>query len=119
MMNVTFRIPTDPELEAINAHAAAEIGYEFENVVIVEGYVSDGPGYRGNLAICIPGDIGDGVATVMIHEDGRWVLPYLGFDEHLGDEPDQFRDDVDADADVLRSAGMGTDEDYGYFGEDC
>ncbi len=32
------------------------------------------------------------------------------------DEPfDGFRDDVDADADVLRSAGWGTDEDYGYF----
>ena len=30
---------------------------------------------------------------------------------------DQFRDDVEADADVLRSAGMGTDEDYGYFGD--
>jgi hypothetical protein len=28
------------------------------------------------------------------------------------DEHDQFRDDVDADADALRSAGFGTDEDY-------
>lgn len=35
------------------------------------------------------------------------------------DEPwDGFRDDVEADADVLRMAGMGTDEDYGYYG-DC
>jgi len=25
-------------------------------------------------------------------------------------------DDVEADADTLRSAGWGTDEDYGYFG---
>jgi hypothetical protein len=25
--------------------------------------------------------------------------------------------DVEADADTLRSAGMGTDEDYGYYGE--
>ena len=25
--------------------------------------------------------------------------------------------DVEADADTLRCAGMGTDEDYGYFGE--
>lgn len=30
---------------------------------------------------------------------------------------DNFRDDVEADADVLRSAGMGTDEDYGSFGD--
>lgn len=26
--------------------------------------------------------------------------------------------DVEADADTLASAGWGTDEDYGYFGED-
>jgi len=25
--------------------------------------------------------------------------------------------DAEADADTLRSAGMGTDEDYGYFGD--
>lgn len=35
------------------------------------------------------------------------------------DEPwDGFRDDVEADADALASAGWGTDEDYGYFGGD-
>ncbi len=28
---------------------------------------------------------------------------------------DNFRDDVEADADVLRMAGMGTDEDYGHY----
>lgn len=31
---------------------------------------------------------------------------------------DPFRDDVEADADVLASAGYGTDEDYGFFGDD-
>lgn len=31
---------------------------------------------------------------------------------------DNFRSDAEADADVLASAGFGTDEDYGYFGED-
>lgn len=36
--------------------------------------------------------------------------------EDADDEHDQFRDDVEADADVLANAGMGTDEDYGYFG---
>lgn len=35
------------------------------------------------------------------------------------DEPeDQFRDDVEADADVLASAGWGMDEDYGCYGDD-
>jgi len=31
---------------------------------------------------------------------------------------DNFRDDVDADANALAGAGYGTDEDYGYFGGD-
>ena len=38
----------------------------------------------------------------------------------MGEEPildeDCFMSDAEADADVLRMAGMGTDEDYGYFG---
>lgn len=33
------------------------------------------------------------------------------------DEPDQFMHDGEADGDELRSAGWGTDEDYGYFGD--
>ena len=38
-------------------------------------------------------------------------------DEEYDDEPsDGFRDDVEADADTLASAGYGTDEDYGCFG---
>ena len=31
---------------------------------------------------------------------------------------DGFRDDVEADADALASAGYGTDEDYGYYGDE-
>ena len=34
------------------------------------------------------------------------------------DEHDQFLSDAEADGDALASAGMGTDEDYGYY-EDC
>lgn len=33
------------------------------------------------------------------------------------EEHDQFLTDAEADADVLRSAGWGTDEDYGHFGD--
>lgn len=40
-----------------------------------------------------------------------------GWGEDVADEHDQFQNDVEADADVLRSAGMGTDEDYGCFSE--
>jgi len=32
-------------------------------------------------------------------------------------EPEDNMTDVEADADTLKSAGMGTDEDYGYYGE--
>jgi|LakMenE18May11ns_1017448.scaffolds.fasta_scaffold8506986_1 hypothetical protein len=38
------------------------------------------------------------------------------FDGEPEPREDHFRDDVDADADTLASAGYGTDEDYGYFG---
>lgn len=35
-------------------------------------------------------------------------------EQDVSDEPwDGFRDDVEADADALRSIGWGTDEDYG------
>lgn len=34
------------------------------------------------------------------------------------DEPSDGMTDAEADADVLASAGMGTDEDYGYYGGD-
>jgi hypothetical protein len=37
--------------------------------------------------------------------------------EMINDEGPQMSD-VEADADTLASAGMGTDEDYGYFGND-
>jgi hypothetical protein len=48
-------------------------------------------------------------------DDEDYGEPDEYVDEDYDDEPDQFRDDVDADADVLRSAGYGTDEDYGGY----
>ena len=38
-----------------------------------------------------------------------------GTEDEFEPREDNFRDDVDADADVLKSAGWGTDEDYGGF----
>lgn len=34
------------------------------------------------------------------------------------DYPEDSMTDAEADADTLKSAGMGTDEDYGFFGDD-
>ena len=46
--------------------------------------------------------------------------PWDDEDPRLDEPEDHFRDDVEADADVLRSAGMGMDEDYGCYGyDDC
>lgn len=39
--------------------------------------------------------------------------------ERMDEPSDGFLTDAEADADVLRSAGMGTDEDYGYYGNEC
>jgi hypothetical protein len=48
----------------------------------------------------------------VLHEQGIVDFGSSGDDN----EPDQFRHDGEADADALASAGMGTDEDYGYYG---
>lgn len=59
--------------------------------------------------------------------DTRWVYCCETCDEEVDfeeeepeyiDDPEPPEDDpVQHDADVLRSAGMGTDEDYGYYGD--
>jgi len=38
--------------------------------------------------------------------------------DYIEDEPGDGMTDAEADADTLKSAGYGTDEDYGYFGND-
>lgn len=48
----------------------------------------------------------------MIRDD----IPEMGDPECC--EHDPFLHDGEADGDALASAGMGTDEDYGYFGGD-
>ena len=48
-------------------------------------------------------------------ENEGWILNDTQSSED--DEHDSFRDDVEADADTLRSAGFGTDEEYGYADE--
>lgn len=46
------------------------------------------------------------------------VIEVLDRDADIGDREDNFRDDAEADADALASAGMGTDEDYEHPGMD-
>jgi len=50
--------------------------------------------------------------VALLHEQGIVDFRSSGDDN----EHDQFRHDGEADADALASAGMGTDEDYGYYG---
>jgi hypothetical protein len=52
-------------------------------------------------------DAGDMSGEIEMEEDT---------DDDYGDEGPQMTD-AEADADTLASAGWGTDEDYGYFGE--
>ena len=47
--------------------------------------------------------------------------PWADAMDGWGDEDVEWEDsysDVEADADTLASAGYGTDEDYGYYGDD-
>lgn len=51
----------------------------------------------------------DGIVDVL-HDNGIYSFKCFRGDEEV--EHDQFRTDAEADADVLASAGWGTDEDY-------
>jgi hypothetical protein len=44
-------------------------------------------------------------------------VDFPDFEEDREDYDEPIEDSVWADADALASAGMGTDEDYGYYGE--
>lgn len=67
----------------------------------------------------------DGYDVIELTEHRSPAAPG-GMLDYDADEPDQYADepwdgfnsDAEADADVLANAGMGTDEDYGYYGED-
>jgi hypothetical protein len=56
----------------------------------------------------------DGVVDIL-HDNGIFNFQVS---RSIDDEHDQFRTDAEADADALKSAGFGTDEDYGYYGND-
>ena len=69
-------------------------------------------------AFCLSSTYGDSVIQIYSSRDD---LVWDSEDEYMKDVPereDHFRNDVEADADTLASAGYGTDEDYGYFGDD-
>jgi hypothetical protein len=51
-------------------------------------------------------------------EDPHFMFDAPDDEEEIYDEPDDGMTDVEADADTLASAGMGTDEDYGVFHEE-
>jgi hypothetical protein len=52
----------------------------------------------------------------------RIMFPYVDdepHDENYDDHDDYYDDSMDGDHDsAMESAGWGTDEDYGYYGED-
>ena len=55
---------------------------------------------------------------------GDWLKIFSSRDDLVwsaidNDAPECGMSDVEADADSLASAGYGTDEDYGFYGEDC
>lgn len=56
----------------------------------------------------------DGVVQIIEEHDEE----LLDDDSAEWDDGDYYGDTLEADAEVLASAGMGTDEDYGYFGGD-
>ena len=69
-------------------------------------------------AFCLSSTCGDSVIQIYSSRDD---LVWDSEDAYMEDVPereDHFRNDVEADADTLASAGYGTDEDYGCYGDD-
>ena len=77
---------------------------------------------RAAISAIQNGDSNTALHNIEAAKDDILALDNNGeeFDKEFDGEPnyfdDQFANDMEADADVLRSAGMGTDEDYGFFG---
>jgi hypothetical protein len=51
-----------------------------------------------------------------VYSDNDMWADYGDWAEQVWSDADHDMTDVEADADTLRSAGWGTDEDYGYMG---
>ncbi len=86
-------------------------------------------GYFANLEVEIMSmahdmgdDFGDEPETVMIISRALNVSPEIVQDVLQGDadrDPDEYDDSMDGDFDsAMASAGYGTDEDYGYYGDE-
>ena len=61
---------------------------------------------------------GDDVGDIAIRY-GVTVNDVLNIKEHMMDSIDDYNDSMDGDFDTaMASAGYGTDEDYGYYGDD-
>ena len=76
--------------------------------------------YDASTGACISscaGSIGNAMHQATDHLEEGYSAGDADFEyDHWFD--DDRMTDVEADADTLRGAGMGTDEDYGYFGGD-
>jgi hypothetical protein len=65
-------------------------------------------------SLCAGDDIGD-----IAIRYGVSVNDVLNIKEHMMDSIDDYNDSMDGDFDTaMASAGYGTDEDYGYYGDD-
>jgi hypothetical protein len=65
-------------------------------------------------SLCAGDDIGD-----IAIRYGVTVNDVLNIKEHMMDSIDDYNDSMDGDFDTaMASAGYGTDEDYGYYGDD-
>lgn len=91
-----------------------EIYGELERLNIIVEYDGEHEGWYFHDHT-IQGDRGDG----LIYEtaDEAALAAWSTFTDPEEREYDDGMTDAEADADVLRSAGYGTDEDYGFFGD--
>ncbi len=91
-----------------------QLPFEGESVEQVLSQFENNPEYRYLALVNIEQYVGT---------DYQWLVVWDGVADFGEGDPDEYGDgmtDVEADADTLRNAGMGTDEDYHQYiwGED-
>lgn len=85
--------------------------------------LADGTGWFGVRDLSIRIRCEDGGVAIEVYRNGDEMGEpidslFVGETDPHPEREDHFRDDVEADADALASAGYGTDEDYGHYGGD-
>ena len=98
----------------LDAMRVVSFGMTRETTNLILNMIDDGTLDARTIARDLLGYLSEDEVRDFAHRND---LPNMDEYEEPPEHDDHFANDMEADADALRSAGMGTDEDYGQFGD--